>query len=243
MSKAANVYQRIIISLLSSGTSLRSITYILHPHLSRNTLEQLGHNLRSVALEKPVLLIQPPSRYIVLIHIDNRHSCALRPRKIHISRGGIHFRARANDKYEVDFLGLAHELIDGIEYVAGELFAKPDDAGAQEACFACWALGQMGVCEFGDGDGFVGDVELAAGFEGCGVGFVGREGKRGDDGVGVVVALDVVAEELGAFHIEEGAVEEFELGGGVVGAWGEACCQRSVRFGRLRLRWDVPSTF
>jgi hypothetical protein len=31
----------------------------------------------------------------------------------------------------------------------------------------------------------------------------------------------VFAEEVGAFDVEEGAVEEFELRGGVLGAWRE----------------------
>jgi hypothetical protein len=78
------------------------------------------------------------------------------------------------------------------------------------------------LCEFWDGDRFVGDVEFTAGFEGCRVRFVGGQREGGHDGVRVVVALDVVAEELGALYVEEGAVEKLKLGGRVVCARGEA---------------------
>ena len=69
----------------------------------------------------------------------------------------------------------------------------------------------MGGCDFGEGDVLVRDVQFAGllGVGGCGVGFVGGDCEGGDDGVGVVVALEVAAEELVAFDVEEGAVEEF----------------------------------
>jgi hypothetical protein len=76
------------------------------------------------------------------------------------------------------------------------------------------------VRELRDRDAGVGDVKVAV-LGRSGIGFVGWDGECGHDGVRVVVALHVFAEELGAFDIEEGAVEELELLGGVVGARGK----------------------
>lgn len=55
---------------------------------------------------------------------------------------------------------------------------------------------------------YVGDIELS-GLEGggsSGVFFRSGEGESGDNGVGVVILLEVVAEEVGALDVEERAV-------------------------------------
>lgn len=51
----------------------------------------------------------------------------------------------------------------------------------------------------------------------------GWDCEGGDDGVGVVVSLDVGAEEGRAFEVEEGAVEELEGFGWMARARGESC--------------------
>ena len=66
----------------------------------------------------------------------------------------------------------------------------------------------MFVGEFRNGYGFVGNIKLS-GSEGGGSGgvfFRGGEGESGDNGVGVVVLLEVVAEEVGTLDVEEGAM-------------------------------------
>jgi hypothetical protein len=54
----------------------------------------------------------------------------------------------------------------------------------------------------------------------------------------------VVAEELGTLDIKEGAVEELELRGGVMGAWGEAWNALGVvGCVDMGIKRYIPSTF
>jgi hypothetical protein len=47
---------------------------------------------------------------------------------------------------------------------------------------------------------------------------VGWDGEGGDNGVGVVVSLEIVAEEIRALDIEQRAVQQLQLLGGMLGS-------------------------
>lgn len=61
------------------------------------------------------------------------------------------------------------------------------------------------------------------------------DSKGWHDGV-VVVLCNVFTKARGAFYVEEGAIEEVELGFRMFGAWGKACnmnCEPSLAFTSL----------
>lgn len=164
------------------------------------------------------------------------------PGKIRISGGGVDLAARADDEHQIDVLGAAEVFVYIAHGVVGEGLAEPDDAGAEEVGFALGAAGE--VVEGDRGEGHVGVGDVGAADEGVGVGGAGAvvgvvgagfqggfevvlclgDGEGGHDGVGEVVGAVVAAAGavVPALDVEEVAVEEFELGRRVVGAWAEA---------------------
>lgn len=192
--------------------------------LTNDVFQNLGHNLGGITLEEPIALVESRCRDMAWVHVDDGDFCALCTGFVDVAGGRIDFGTGANDHDEINGLVGAHVLVNVVEDVCGESFAEPDDAGTQEAALAGWAFGEMAVVQLGEGHFFVGNVEFAGGEgrRGGGVCVVGGDGEGGDNGVRVVVFFHVGAEEVGAFDVEEGAVQEFELRGGVLGAGGEA---------------------
>jgi hypothetical protein len=120
---------------------------------------------------------------------------------------------------QIDLLRLFKEFLDVLDHALGQSLAKPHNTRAKQTGLARRALRQIVVAKCGNRYRFVLDVELAARSR---IRLLSGYGERGDNGIGEVVALDVVAEEARAFDVVERAVEEFELFGWVVGSWGEA---------------------
>lgn len=90
----------------------------------------------------------------------------------------------------------------------GNGFTEEDYSGAEERG-AFGAVGEVVEGDGREGDVRVGDVDA------------GGDGQGWDEGIGEVVDVDVCAVGNCAFEIEEGAVKEDDVRGGVAGALGQ----------------------
>ncbi len=127
-----------------------------------NRFQNFGHDGTSITFKKPIFARQAvsPARCIRPVHVDHRNSGAFGPCFVNIPCRRIYPGARPNNEDQIYLLATLDELVDRIDCLLWEDFAKPDNPWSKQAT-AFGALGKIFDLEFSDFNSVVGNVIFA----------------------------------------------------------------------------------
>lgn len=188
---------KVIRSLLTWSALMRSRCTELADH----GLEDLWHDLGSVAEEEPVAFAPAISRDIVLVHVDDRDLSTAHTGLVDVASSRVDPGGSTDDEDQIDLLGGVEVGVDFVEDRERKLLTEPDDTGTKDVLVALWARWEILRLEVWERDVDAADVEVfafAARLVARGISARCRDGESRTDWIGEVLAYVPATSLVGA---------------------------------------------